>query len=74
MAYSRKADALVESFKQFRLPYDPYLIVETIRKNADEGSMSHLFADLIESLQDQINELKINLSRAEKRSTKKRKG
>ena len=50
---SRQAQALILSFGQFRGEWDPEITIQELR---DQDM--HLMADLIESLTDQIAELK----------------
>ncbi len=45
---SRQAQALIDSFTQFSLPFDPELVVEVLRERDD-----HALADTFEALADQ---------------------
>lgn len=67
--FNRQADALVMSFEQFDMADDPEVVVEHLRLERD----LHPLADLIESLVDQRNELRVKLRRAERQNRKKRK-
>jgi hypothetical protein len=57
VAYSRKAEALLESFKQFDLPFDPELVVHGLREERLEPiteAERHMLADVIEAQNDMI--------------------
>lgn len=63
MTFSRQADALLTSFKQFDLPFDPEMIIDGLRDERLEpvsDAERHMLADLIEAQNDMITQLKRN--------------